>query len=87
MSDAYNLVPSPVGTLKLVASPHGLVALLWPDDNPNRVVLGELSFDPAHAILREAETSLVNTSLAHERPSTCRSKCGARHSRGGSGRR
>ncbi|HRN87290.1 MAG TPA: methylated-DNA--[protein]-cysteine S-methyltransferase [Hyphomicrobium sp.] len=58
MSDAYNLVSSPVGTLKLVASAHGLVALLWPDDHPNRVMLGELSFDPAHAILREAETQL-----------------------------
>ncbi|WP_334146691.1 methylated-DNA--[protein]-cysteine S-methyltransferase [Hyphomicrobium sp.] len=58
MSDAYNLVPSPVGTLKLVASPRGLVALLWPGDSPTRVILGELTSDPAHPVLREAETQL-----------------------------
>ena len=32
--------PSPVGLLTLVASPAGLVAVLWPDDRPMRVPLG-----------------------------------------------
>ena len=34
-------LPSPVGTLTLIASDAGLVAVLWPDDHPGRVRLGE----------------------------------------------
>lgn len=35
------ILPSPVGDLTLVASDRGLVAVLWPDDDPRRVRLGE----------------------------------------------
>ena len=58
MSDVYNLVHSPVGSLKLVAGPRGLVALLWPDDNPKRVMLGEPALDPDHPVLRAAMVQL-----------------------------
>ena len=37
MTDAFKTVASPVGTLKLVASDEGLVAILWQDDDPARV--------------------------------------------------
>lgn len=35
------ILSSPVGDLRLVASDTGLVAVLWPDDDPRRVRLGE----------------------------------------------
>ncbi len=49
---------SPVGLLTLVASDAGLVAVLWPGDDPLWVRLGPLVTDPAHAILREAARQL-----------------------------
>ena len=33
-------IPSPVGELTLVASDAGLVAILWENDDPDRVRLG-----------------------------------------------
>jgi len=42
MSLLYKIVDSPVGTLTLVTSDFGLVALLWEDDNPARVPLPSL---------------------------------------------
>ena len=47
----YNLVDSPIGRLKLVASDEGLVAILWENDNPRRVRLSELVENPEHPIL------------------------------------
>jgi len=58
MATAYKFLPSPVGTLKLVASPAGLVALLWENDKPERVRLGELHEDFSHPVLQEAERQL-----------------------------
>jgi methylated-DNA-[protein]-cysteine S-methyltransferase len=45
MSLYFKFVASPVGKLKLVASDKGLVAILWEDDNPRRVPLGEMVDD------------------------------------------
>jgi methylated-DNA-[protein]-cysteine S-methyltransferase len=44
--------------LKLVASEKGLVAILWPDDNPARVRLNSLIADTENPILLEAERQL-----------------------------
>lgn len=49
---------SPVGTLTLVASDAGLVAVLWDGDDPSRVRLGPLVSDDAHPVLVEAARQL-----------------------------
>jgi len=49
---------SPVGELKLVASDAGLVAVLWPEDDPKRVRPGDAREDAAHPILRKAVAQL-----------------------------
>lgn len=51
-------VESPVGALKLVASDQGLAAILWPDDDPQRVRLSALTESPEHPVLVEAERQL-----------------------------
>jgi methylated-DNA-[protein]-cysteine S-methyltransferase len=58
MKLAYKVMDSPVGKLKLVASDKGLVAILWEDDNPRRVRLGELVEDEKQLVLRETERQL-----------------------------
>jgi methylated-DNA-[protein]-cysteine S-methyltransferase len=54
----FKIVASPVGKLTLVASRHGLAAILWERDDPKRVRLGERIEDPAHPILLQAEQQL-----------------------------
>jgi methylated-DNA-[protein]-cysteine S-methyltransferase len=58
MSYSYKLFDSPVGELKLVASEKGLVAILWPDDNPARVRLNSPIGDTENPILVETERQL-----------------------------
>ena len=58
MSYSYKIVASPVGALKLVASAHGLAAILWENDDPARVRLGPLVEEPDNAILVETERQL-----------------------------
>jgi methylated-DNA-[protein]-cysteine S-methyltransferase len=58
MSLAIKTTDTPIGHLKLVASDRGLVAILWPNDKPNRVRLSHLTVDPTHPILLEAERQL-----------------------------
>jgi methylated-DNA-[protein]-cysteine S-methyltransferase len=58
MRFAYKIFHSPVGKLKLVASDKGLLAVLWEDDKPNRVRLGELAKKHSHPVLMEAERQL-----------------------------
>jgi methylated-DNA-[protein]-cysteine S-methyltransferase len=55
---AHKLFESPVGELKLVASEDGLAAILWENDDPARVPLGETVEAPDHPILLEAERQL-----------------------------
>lgn len=58
MNLAFKIVTSPVGKLKLVASDKGMVAILWENDKPSRVRLGELHEDRTHPILTDAESQL-----------------------------
>lgn len=58
MTLSSTICDSPVGTLTLAASDAGLVAILWPDDDPLRVRLGPLVPDPDHPILRETARQL-----------------------------
>lgn len=52
------LVVTPVGQLKLVATEHGLAAILWENDNPRRVPLSNVVEDARHPILLDAERQL-----------------------------
>jgi methylated-DNA-[protein]-cysteine S-methyltransferase len=52
------VIGSPVGPLTLVASEQGLAAILWKDDNPRRVRLGNPKRDDQHPMLLEAERQL-----------------------------
>ena len=58
MNLAYKVIDSPVGKLKLVASDRGLVAILWENDSPRRVRLGELVEEEHHPVLVETERQL-----------------------------
>lgn len=58
MTLVYKIMNSPVGKLTLVASDKGLVAILWENDNPRRVRLGELVEDKKHPVLCETERQL-----------------------------
>ena len=51
-------IASPVGALKLIATDAGLSALLWPNDDPKRVRVGDLIAAPAHPILVQTEREL-----------------------------
>ena len=51
-------ITSPVGKLTLVASDAGLAAILWENDDPNRVRLGEPIPRDDHPMLIEAERQL-----------------------------
>jgi methylated-DNA-[protein]-cysteine S-methyltransferase len=55
---AYKLMDCPVGQLKLVARGDRLTAILWENDKPNRVRLGELVLADDRPILLEAERQL-----------------------------
>ena len=54
MTLAHKDIASPVGTLRLVASDTGLVAILWPNERPGRVPLGPTVEDSKHPILVHA---------------------------------
>jgi methylated-DNA-[protein]-cysteine S-methyltransferase len=58
MTLVCKFMESPVGKLKLVSSEKGLVAILWENDNPRRVVLGDLRDDDRRPILVETERQL-----------------------------
>jgi methylated-DNA-[protein]-cysteine S-methyltransferase len=54
----YKIMPSPVGALKLVASDQGLAAILWENDDLERVRLSPLLPDDRHPVLLETERQL-----------------------------
>ncbi|WP_338570093.1 methylated-DNA--[protein]-cysteine S-methyltransferase [Erwinia billingiae] len=58
MSYFCKVMPSPVGALTLIASDLGLTAILWQDDNPNRVRLPDMQENPTHPVLVETERQL-----------------------------
>jgi methylated-DNA-[protein]-cysteine S-methyltransferase len=55
---AFKTMPSPVGTLTLVAGANGLAAILWEDDRPGRVKLGTMEERPDHPVLVETAAQL-----------------------------
>lgn len=58
MNYSYKTMPSPVGLLTLVANERGLAAILWENDDPDRVRLGPLEEDKKHPVLMETERQL-----------------------------
>lgn len=60
MNTFYKSMKSPVGLLKLVASDHGLIAILWENDDPGRVRLGQSEEKNDHPVLLETERQLTS---------------------------
>ncbi len=58
MPTVYTMMDSPVGQLTLVAKATRLVAILWEDERPNRVRLGELIEDAHDPTLQETQRQL-----------------------------
>jgi len=58
MAYFYKKIRSPVGELKLVSSDKGLAAILWENDDPNRVKLSPLEENKKHPVLLETELEL-----------------------------
>ncbi|MGH8446633.1 MAG: methylated-DNA--[protein]-cysteine S-methyltransferase [Solimonas sp.] len=54
----FKTMGSPVGQLKLVASDDGLAAILWENDDPDRVRLNIVGEAPDHPMLLAAERQL-----------------------------
>ena len=52
------VIDSPVGPLTIVASDDGLRAVLWPDDDPERVRLADSVDDPNHPVIAAARSQL-----------------------------
>ena len=58
MNYAFKYMASPVGRLTLIASDKGLAAVLWENDNPNRVHAKAEAENDQHPVLLEAERQL-----------------------------
>jgi methylated-DNA-[protein]-cysteine S-methyltransferase len=52
-------MPSPVGTLTLVATDDGLAAILWENDRPGRVPLKIAAEEGGHPVLADTERQLA----------------------------
>ena len=59
MNYVFKTAASPVGLLELVASDAGLAAVLWENDDPQRVRLGPMVEVAAHPILIETGHQLA----------------------------
>ena len=59
MGLVFKTVASPVGALTLVASDKGLTAILWENDDPDRVRLSALVEDADHPVLVTATKQLA----------------------------
>ncbi|WP_294391954.1 methylated-DNA--[protein]-cysteine S-methyltransferase [uncultured Sphingomonas sp.] len=57
---ARTVIDSPVGRLTLVAGDEGLVAVLWPDDDPARVPLPSSTERADHPVLVESARQLAD---------------------------
>lgn len=62
-----NEISSPVGTLKLVASNEGLVAVLWEKERDARVRLDKMESAKDHPILIETEKQLKEYFSGHRK--------------------
>lgn len=54
----YKQISSDVGTLKIVANDHALVAILWEHEKLNRVKLQDMTKAKNHPIIQETEKQL-----------------------------
>jgi methylated-DNA-[protein]-cysteine S-methyltransferase len=54
----FKEMESPVGRLKIVASDKGLAAILWENDNPNRIRIRTYTENHTHPVLLEVEQQL-----------------------------
>jgi methylated-DNA-[protein]-cysteine S-methyltransferase len=59
MNYVYKIISSPVGALKLVGSDQGLAAILWENDNPQRVRVNASIEDNDHPVLLETQRQLT----------------------------
>jgi methylated-DNA-[protein]-cysteine S-methyltransferase len=59
MTFAFTTFGSPVGALRLVASDAGLAAILWENDDPNRIRLGAMIEQDDHPVLAETTRQLT----------------------------
>ena len=66
MKLSFMKMASLVGQLKLVATETALVAVLWENENPNRVRLAELIENTQHSVLLETQKQL-NEYFARQR--------------------
>lgn len=60
MAYAFKTIASPVGELTLVASERGLAAILWENDDPDRVRLAPRVEDADHPVLNRAQAQLAD---------------------------
>ena len=70
MTQFTKTMASPVGVLTLIASDAGLSAVLWQNDDPKRVRVGDLVAAPEHPVLIQAERELSEY-FAGKRASFC----------------
>lgn len=59
MTLSHILLPSPVGILTLIAGRIGLSAILWEDDDPARVPVGDTAEGAGHPVLAETARQLT----------------------------
>lgn len=59
MSYYRKTVATPVGALDLIASDRGLAAILWENENPQRVPLKPVTDNPQHPMLLQTEQQLM----------------------------
>jgi methylated-DNA-[protein]-cysteine S-methyltransferase len=58
MSFSFSRIPSPVGTLKLVARDQCLVAVVWRDHGAGQVPVADAMESPSHPVLVETSRQL-----------------------------
>lgn len=58
MNHYYKQINSPVGRLTLVANSKSLVAILWENDDPDRVKFSSLELSKDHPVLKRVERQL-----------------------------
>ncbi len=58
MPNYHKTVASPVGILTLVATEKGLAAILWENDNPDRIAIALGTLSEQHPVLLETERQL-----------------------------
>ncbi|MDR6196625.1 methylated-DNA--[protein]-cysteine S-methyltransferase [Siphonobacter sp. SORGH_AS_0500] len=58
MLNHHKVITSPVGALTLIATEKGLAAILWENDNPDRIAVELGTRDEQHPVLLETERQL-----------------------------